>query len=108
MILSLTKKATIVPISLSLALTKFSELLEVLKGQNARFTKQDAVNSLLKSAQKQTTWPGALRHLMVMHKLIHDLGDECYTWISSEKMQHLNQFKTHEPSLGKLYSIFLE
>ena len=70
---------------------------------NPRCSKSLALKSFLKSNQKQVIWTGALKHLMVLHKLIHDFGHECYQLASSEELTHFQSFRSHEPSLCKIY-----
>jgi len=75
----------------------------MLSDINPRFNKFTTLKAYLKSTQKQLVWSGALRHLMVLHKLIHDFGQECYPWAASEELAHFQSFRSYETSLSNFF-----
>jgi len=86
--------------------SSYFKFVEMLSEINPRFSKTDALKSFLRSTKNQTVWTGALKHLMILHKLIHDFGHECYQLASSEELSHFQSFRSQEPSLCKCSSFF--
>jgi len=78
----------------------------MLTERNPRFNKSTTLKAFLKSTQKQLVWSGALRHLMVLHKMIHDFGHECYSLAASEELAHFQSFRSYETSLSTLKDFF--
>jgi hypothetical protein len=70
----------------------------MITDKNIRYSRSDALNGLIKSAQKQTEWQKALRHLMTMHKLIHDLGEKSNGLLPLDKMQHMSRYNAPKSS----------
>ena len=55
--------------------------------------KKEIFEILLKHIEKQTEWSKVLRVLMLLHKLIHNQGDELVYVFSSEKTKKLLDYK---------------
>lgn len=74
------------------------ELVEILN--QGKQNKKEVFDNLLKYIEKQTEWFKVLRVLMLLHKLIHNQGDELEYVFSSEKTKKLLDYKMPRTTLS--------
>jgi len=70
------------------------ELIELSEEPKAKITIEEICEELLIEAGKQRNWTGALRSLLVIHKMIHKLGSKGRHPISFANAKEINHFST--------------
>lgn len=79
------------------------ELIQSCEEPSAKVTLEGVCEELLTETGKQKNWIGALRGLMVIHKMIHKLGSkECHpiSFANAREINHLLSLKATDNSSG--------
>jgi len=74
--------------------------LDIHDNKNPRYTKLEAFEGLLKKAKTQTTWAGALKTLMILHKLVHIVGGDFLDFFAPHKITNVSKFPVDKSNLS--------
>lgn len=87
----------------------YIELMDPFNNPDSKITREMVTEEILRKTSKQKTWSGALRSLMVIHKIIHKLGCQGYDpsfFGNAKSLAMFSTYKATDSSQGEIFHKF--